>query len=160
MINLLNHSRSECQSLIRPLCSFPKILDPRDFADSPIKSIESLSGAMELQLLDCSLLPSTDGQAVKQSSPEAYIGTWPHSMGQSSSNISDDLATHTDSQQTDQRNYHFVESEPFGTVHHPQAGQRLDAELECQRRLSLPVQHPLEGDSSKPPKKHGSDPGS
>ncbi|XP_057188977.1 potassium voltage-gated channel subfamily H member 2a [Triplophysa rosa] len=137
-----------------------EILDPQDFADSPMKSNKSLSGAMELQLLDCSPQPSTDGQAVKHNSPEAYMETWPHSMGQSSSNLSDDLPAHTDSRQNDQRNDLFLESETFGTVHHPQAGQRLETELECQRRLSLPVQHQLEGDSSKPPQKHGSDPGS
>ncbi|XP_056599168.1 potassium voltage-gated channel subfamily H member 2a [Triplophysa dalaica] len=126
-------------------------LDPLDFADSPMKSNESLSGAMELQLLDCSPQPSTDGQALKQSSPEAYMETWAHSMGQSSSNLSDDHPAHTDSRQTDQRNDRFLESETVGTVRHPQAGQRQDTELECQRRLSLPVQHQLEGDSSNPP---------
>lgn len=113
---------------------------------------------MELQLLDCSPQPSTDGQALKQSSPEAYMEIRPHSMGQSSSNLSDDLPAHTDSRQTDQRNDRFLESETFGTVRHPKAGQMQDTELECQRRLSLPVQHHLEGDSSNPPKEHGSDP--
>uniref|UniRef100_A0A673G8B0 Voltage-gated inwardly rectifying potassium channel KCNH2 n=1 Tax=Sinocyclocheilus rhinocerous TaxID=307959 RepID=A0A673G8B0_9TELE len=56
----------------------------------------------------------------------------------------------------DQGSSSFLDAEPIGTVHHPQAGLRLD--LECSRRLSLPVQHHVEDDSSIQ-KRHGSNPG-
>uniref|UniRef100_A0A672RZ80 Voltage-gated inwardly rectifying potassium channel KCNH2 n=1 Tax=Sinocyclocheilus grahami TaxID=75366 RepID=A0A672RZ80_SINGR len=56
----------------------------------------------------------------------------------------------------DQGSSSFLDAEPIGTVHHPQAGLRLD--LECSRRLSLPVQHHVKDDSSIQ-KRHGSNPG-
>nr|XP_055058218.1 potassium voltage-gated channel subfamily H member 2a isoform X1 [Misgurnus anguillicaudatus] len=78
-----------------------QILHPQDFADSPKKSNESMSGAMEL--LECSLQPSSDGQALNQTN----TGTWPHSTGQSSANLSDDLTAHTDAQQAEQGDDHL-----------------------------------------------------
>ncbi|XP_016128846.1 potassium voltage-gated channel subfamily H member 2-like [Sinocyclocheilus grahami] len=120
-----------------------EILDPHDFADSPKKSSESLSGAIELQLLDSSLQPSSETPS------GAYTGRWPHSMGHNAANVPDYLTAHTDHQQTviaDRGSYSFLDAEPIGTVHHPQSGLRLD--LERSRRLSLPVQHHVEDDSS------------
>uniref|UniRef100_A0A8C1DGM2 Voltage-gated inwardly rectifying potassium channel KCNH2 n=1 Tax=Cyprinus carpio carpio TaxID=630221 RepID=A0A8C1DGM2_CYPCA len=55
----------------------------------------------------------------------------------------------------DQGSYNFLDAEPIGTVRHPQAGLKLD--LEFLRRLSLPVQHHVEDDSSIQ-KRHGSNP--
>ncbi|XP_048020271.1 potassium voltage-gated channel subfamily H member 2a isoform X1 [Megalobrama amblycephala] len=128
---------------------FSEILDPHDFAGRPIKSTESLSGAMELQLLDCSSQPSSSG---------AYTGRWPRTMSHNAGNAPDDLTAHTDRQQivmADQGSYRLIDAEPIGTVHHPQAGLRSD--LECSRRLSLPEQHQVEDDSAIQ-KRHGSDP--
>uniref|UniRef100_A0A9J8C0Q9 Voltage-gated inwardly rectifying potassium channel KCNH2 n=1 Tax=Cyprinus carpio carpio TaxID=630221 RepID=A0A9J8C0Q9_CYPCA len=130
-----------------------EILDPHDFVDSPKKSSESLSGAMELQLLDSSLQPSSETPS------GAYTGRWPHSMGHNAAYAPDYLTAHTDHQQTviaDRGSYSFLDAEPIGTVHHPQSGLRLD--LECSRRLSLTVQHHVEDDSSIQ-KQHGSNPG-
>ncbi|XP_016341701.1 potassium voltage-gated channel subfamily H member 2-like [Sinocyclocheilus anshuiensis] len=130
-----------------------EILDPHDFADSPKKSSESLSGAMELQLLDSSLQPSSETPS------GAYKGRWPHSMGHNAANVPDYLTAHTDHQQTviaDRGSYSFLDAEPIGTVYHPQSGLRID--LERSRRLSLPVQHHVEDDSSIQ-KRHGSNPG-
>lgn len=87
------------------------------------------------------------------------MGRWPHSIGHNAANIPDYLTAHTDHQQTviaDRGSYSFLDAEPIGTVHHPQSGLRLD--LECSRRLSLPVQHHVEDDSSIQ-KRHGSNPG-
>ncbi len=98
---------------------------------------------MELQLLDSSLQPSSETPAGD------YMGRWPHSIGHNAANIPDYLTAHTDHQQTviaDQGSYSFLDAEPIGTVLHPQSGLRLD--LECSRRLSLPVQHHVEDDSS------------
>ncbi|XP_052471725.1 potassium voltage-gated channel subfamily H member 6-like [Carassius gibelio] len=117
-----------------------EILDHHKFAESPIKSSGSLSGAMELQLLDSSL------EASSETPSGSYSERWPCSMG---NNDPDCLTAHTDHQQidtADQGSYSFLDAEPVGTVHHPQAGLRLD--LECLRRLSLPVQHHVEDDSS------------
>ncbi|XP_016133826.1 potassium voltage-gated channel subfamily H member 2a isoform X2 [Sinocyclocheilus grahami] len=127
-----------------------EILDPHEFTDSPIKSSESLSGAMELQLLNSSLQPSSETPS------GSYSERWPCSMGH---NDPDYLTAHTDQQQiviADQGSSSFLDAEPIGTVHHPQAGLRLD--LECSRRLSLPVQHHVKDDSSIQ-KRHGSNPG-
>ncbi|XP_077083245.1 potassium voltage-gated channel subfamily H member 2a isoform X2 [Siphateles boraxobius] len=134
---------------------FSEILDPHDFAGSPIKSSESLSGVMELQLLDCSLHPSFETPF------RAYTGRRPRTMSHSAGNTSGDLIAHTDRQQTvtaGQGSYRFIDAEPIGTVHPPQAGPRSDLESsDCSRRLSLPAQHQVEDDSSTQ-KRHGSDP--
>ncbi|XP_043096980.1 potassium voltage-gated channel subfamily H member 7-like [Puntigrus tetrazona] len=130
-----------------------EILDPHDFADSLKKSSESLSGAMELQLLDSSLQPSSESPS------GAYTGRWPHNMDHNAANAPDYLTAHTDHQHTvtaDRGNYSFLDAEPIGTVHHQRSGLRLD--LECSRRLSLPVQHHTE-DNSSIQKRHGSNPG-
>lgn len=82
-------------------------------------------------------------------------------MSHNAGNASGDLTAQTDRQQTvmaDQGSYRFIDAEPIGTVHHPQAGPRSDLESsECSRRLSLPAQHQVEDDSSIQ-KRHGSDP--
>lgn len=73
-------------------------------------------------------------------------------------NDPDCLKAHIDHQQiviADQGSYNFLDAEPIGTVRHPQAGLKLD--LEFLRRLSLPVQHHVEDDSSIQ-KRHGSNP--
>uniref|UniRef100_A0A8C1XIS4 Voltage-gated inwardly rectifying potassium channel KCNH2 n=1 Tax=Cyprinus carpio TaxID=7962 RepID=A0A8C1XIS4_CYPCA len=127
-----------------------EILDPHEFADSPIKSSESLSGAIELQLLDSSL------QSSSETPSGSYTERSPCSMGH---NDPDCLKAHIDHQQiviADQGSYNFLDAEPIGTVRHPQAGLKLD--LEFLRRLSLPVQHHVEDDSSIQ-KRHGSNPG-
>ncbi|KAI2667543.1 Potassium voltage-gated channel subfamily H member 2 [Labeo rohita] len=127
-----------------------EILDPHDFASSPIKSNESLSGAMELQLLDSSLPPSSETPS------GANTGRWPCSMSQ---NVPDYLTADTDHQHiviADQASYSFLDAEPIGTVHRPQDGLSLDLES-CTRRLSLPVQHHVEDDSSIH-KRHRSNP--
>ncbi|XP_051557012.1 potassium voltage-gated channel subfamily H member 6-like isoform X1 [Myxocyprinus asiaticus] len=127
-----------------------EILHPQDFVDSPIKSNESLSGAMELQLLNCSLLPTSVSQAFNQNPSVVYTRRWPHSIGHSAANLSDYPEV-----MADQANYHFMDAEPFGT----KDGRRLDLESsKCQRRLSLPVQHQVEDESSIQ-KRHVSDPG-
>uniref|UniRef100_A0A8C1RRW8 Voltage-gated inwardly rectifying potassium channel KCNH2 n=1 Tax=Cyprinus carpio TaxID=7962 RepID=A0A8C1RRW8_CYPCA len=126
-----------------------EILDPHEFADSPIKSSESLSGAIELQLLDSSL------QSSSETPSGSYTERSPCSMGH---NDPDCLKAHIDHQQiviADQGSYNFLDAEPIGTVRHPQAGLKLD--LEFLRRLSLPVQHHVEDDSSIQ-KRHGSNP--
>ncbi|CAM4593058.1 unnamed protein product [Leuciscus chuanchicus] len=71
-----------------------EILDPHDFVGSPIKSSESLSGAVELQLLDCSLQPSFETPS------RAYTGRWPRTMSHNAGNASGDLTAQTDRQQT------------------------------------------------------------
>ncbi|XP_051552745.1 potassium voltage-gated channel subfamily H member 6-like isoform X2 [Myxocyprinus asiaticus] len=135
-----------------------EILDPQDFADSPKKSKESLSGAMELQLLECSSQPFSESQAFNQNLSGAYTRRWTNSIGHIAANLSDGLTAHTDCHpavMADQANYNFMDAESIENL----AGQRLDMESpECQRRLSLPVQHQVDDESSIQ-KRHGSDPG-
>lgn len=105
---------------------------------------------MELQLLDSSLPPSSETPS------GANTGRWPCSMSQ---NVPDYLTADTDHQHiviADQASYSFLDAEPIGTVHRPQDGLRLDLES-CTRRLSLPVQHHVEDDSSIH-KRHRSNP--
>lgn len=111
---------------------------------------------MELQLLDCSSQPSSETPS------GAYMGRWSGSMSHDT-NTPGDLTAHIHRQQTalaEQATYSFMDTEPIGTLHHPQAIQRLHMETpECSRRQSLPVKHQVEDDSSMQ-KRHGSDPGS
>ncbi|NP_001036187.2 potassium voltage-gated channel subfamily H member 2a [Danio rerio] len=133
-----------------------EILDPHDFADSPIKASESLSGAMELQLLDCSSQPPSENPS------GAYMGRWSRSVSHHT-NTTGDPTAHIHLQQTaiaDQAHYSFLDAEPIGTLRQPQAVQSLHLETsECSRRQSLPVKHQVEDDCSMQ-KRHPSDPGS
>ncbi|KAG1969559.1 potassium voltage-gated channel subfamily H [Pimephales promelas] len=140
------------QKLVHPLetempAILSEILDPHYSAGSPSESMPGTT--------DCSLQPSFETPC------RAYTGRWPHTMSHNAGNTSGNLTALTGRQQTvmvDQGSYCFINAEPIGTVHHPQAGRRTDLESsECSRRLSLPAQHQVEDDSSIQ-KRHDSDP--